>query len=210
LVHQSSDRISRRVFLGLQRHSKVPEIAASVPYFRLIQSSKETKCPWDPESSFYKLVEEVETLQRQLNRHLHLTEKNTDYYLRNGRASRSYYVQLHSVLALCNMALHREYIAYLAWEQLKPAGPVDGPPLPPPPPQLATYWEDNARKCFHAAKQFLDLAWRCYQSGKLVETPLVGFAMFYVTQISRMHRHPHALPIANTNSHLVRVLSPPG
>jgi hypothetical protein len=86
------------------------------------------------------------------------------------------------------MSLHREYIAFLPWDQLKPAGPVDGPLLTPPPEEHETYWEDNARDCFYATREFMNLAWRCREEGGLVETPLVGFAMFYVTQIRKLVR----------------------
>jgi hypothetical protein len=167
---------------------------------------REKKPPWDPESRFYRLKSELETLQHTLNRDLHLTDRNTSYYIRSRGTSRSY-VQLHSVLALCDMALHREYIAFLPWDQRKPAGPVDGRELPPPPANKATYWEDNARVCFKAAKQFNDLARACLEEGVLVETPVVGFAMFYVLQIGVLaDPNPLQLRRANSSSDMVPLL----
>jgi hypothetical protein len=81
------------------------------------------------------------------------------------------------------MALHREYIAFLPWDQQSPAGPLDEPVPPELPPGLEGYWEENARTCFQAARAFNDLMWTCKEERALVETPIVGFAMFYVVQI---------------------------
>lgn len=147
---------------------------------------KAKKWPWDPESQFCKLKMKLEALKRNLHSDLRLTEKRTRYHIRN-RTSRSY-VQLHSILALCDMALHREYIAYLPWDQPKPAGPIDGPMPPTPPKGEEDYWEKNARSCFKAARAFNDLTWTCKEEGVLVETPVVGFAMFYVMQIGMSPR----------------------
>jgi hypothetical protein len=212
LVYQGFNGISSRVLLGLQHHSKVrPRTTALlVSCCSLTQSRKEVLAPWHPDSRFSQLKGEIETLKETLNRDLHLTDRNTKYYIRAQGAARSCYVQLHSVLALCNMALLRDYIAYLPWDQPKPAGPVDGPSLPAPPPGQETWWEDNARSCFATTKEFMDLAWRCCEHEVLVETPIVGFAMFYVMQIGKKVRQPPVLPIADTSSHLVQILSRPG
>jgi len=166
---------------------------------------REKRSPWDRQSRFYKLKKKLEQLQQHLSRDLRLTSRNTDYYIRTRGTSRSY-VQLHSVLALCDMALHREYIAFLPWDQPKPRGPIDGPHLPEPPP---TYWEDNARACFKAAKDFNELAWACSEEGVLVETPVVGFAMFYVVQIGALASRTLLDSRLTLNSHMVPLLPPP-
>ncbi|KAF2680021.1 hypothetical protein K458DRAFT_110179 [Lentithecium fluviatile CBS 122367] len=144
-----------------------------------ITRRKEKSAPWDSASKFYGLTDEMMKLKQSLHRDVTLTDRNTGYHIHN-RTSRSY-VQLHSVLALCDMALHREYIAYLPWDQPKPMGPIGGPSLADPPQE--TWWENNARSCFQAARSFLDLVAVCKEEGVLVETSIVGFAMFYVFQI---------------------------
>ena len=149
---------------------------------------REKLCPWDPDSRVCKLKKELKQLKGSLDPDLHLTDRITKYHIRSGATLRSY-VQLHAVLALCDMALHREYIAFLPWDQRQPAGPIDGRTLPPPPTEEKTYWKDNASSCFRAARQFNDLARACFDDGVLVETPVVGFAMFYVVQIGALvHR----------------------
>ncbi|KAF2637139.1 hypothetical protein P280DRAFT_139703 [Massarina eburnea CBS 473.64] len=146
------------------------------------------KVPWDPESDFAKLDAALEELKRNLPMSLTLDPKRT-----NGQiASRKYrpYVLLHSVFAICDMALHREYLPLLPCYESKPNGPIDGdisPALQKPPPSKKypgrNWYEESAEKCFKAAREFFDLMCTCQESNTLVETPMAGFSLFYVLQI---------------------------
>lgn len=44
----------------------------------------------------------------------------------------------------------------------------------------AGFWDDSARECFSAARDIMDLVRTCQEWGVLVETPIVGFAIYTV------------------------------
>ena len=117
------------------------------------------------------------------------------------------YVLLHSLFAICDMALHREYLPLLPFEPEKPIGPIDGDKdhLKNPPPG---FWERDAEKCFKAAKDYLDLMTTCHEYGALVETPMTGFSLFYVLQISKLVRSAHDLCMLTLVQYCGAVFSP--
>jgi len=77
--------------------------------------------------------------------------------------------------------LHREYVPFIPLRCTKPEGPLDPPICAPskddPPPG---FWEDSARECFRAAREIMDLVRSCQEWSALVETPIVGFAIYTV------------------------------
>lgn len=91
------------------------------------------------------------------------------------------YVLLHTVYNLCQIMLHREYVPFIPLRSKKPEGPLDPPLFPadkydvPP-----GFWEDSARQCFKAARDIMDLVRACDDCRVLVETPIVGFAIYTV------------------------------
>lgn len=77
--------------------------------------------------------------------------------------------------------LHREYVPFIPIRCSKPEGPVDAPLFPPdkytvPP----GFWGESARECFSSARNIIDLVRTCQEWSALVETPIVGFAIYTV------------------------------
>jgi len=63
----------------------------------------------------------------------------------------------------------------------KPEGPLDPPLFPPAKYDVPPgYWEDSARQCFKAARDLVDLVRTCQEWNALVQTPIVGFAIYTV------------------------------
>lgn len=88
---------------------------------------------------------------------------------------------LHTVYLLCQIMLHREYVPFIPLRSSKPEGPLDPPLFPPdkfdvPP----GFWDESARECFKPAREIIDLVRSCQEWTALVETPIVGFAVYNV------------------------------
>ena len=91
------------------------------------------------------------------------------------------YTLIHTVYLLCQIMLHREYVPFIPIRCTKPEGPLDPPLFPPEKYDVPPgFWEDSARECFKAAREIMDLVRSCQEWGALVETPIVGFAMYNV------------------------------
>ena len=77
--------------------------------------------------------------------------------------------------------LHREYVPFMPIRCKKPEGPLDPPLFPPDKYDVPPgFWEDSARECFKAAREIMDLVRTCQEWSALVETPIVGFAIYTV------------------------------
>ena len=88
---------------------------------------------------------------------------------------------MHTVFALCQIILHREYIPFIPLRCSKPQGPLDPPIFPPNQYQVPEgFWEDSARHLFRSARELMDLLRMAEEWGVLVETPIVGFAIYTV------------------------------
>lgn len=148
-------------------------------YACTITRRNEEHWPWDPRSKFYALEHSLDRLEAQLPDDLKLDPDCTLHHIQRG-TYRSY-VLLHSIFAICNISLHREYLPFLPWGLSKPSGPLDEPfPKEPRAGEPEGYWQRSAVKCFKTAKDFNDLMSTCKKRGVLVETPISGFAMFHV------------------------------
>ncbi|KAF1956365.1 hypothetical protein CC80DRAFT_548662 [Byssothecium circinans] len=142
----------------------------------------EEKAPWDKESTFYKCEAKLDELKQNLPMDLILSETVTNSQI--AFKKHRDYVLLHSIFAICDMALHREYLPGLPCGEPKPAGPIDGNI----PDALNTgrpdhWYEEDAEKCFKACREFLELMGNCQDRNALVETPMTGFTLFYALQI---------------------------
>jgi hypothetical protein len=109
-----------------------------------------------------------------------LTPQNTQAHISMNTSTP--YALTHTVYSLCQIALHREYVPFLPIRCEKPQGPLDPPLFPsdkydvPP-----DFWEDSARDCFKAARDIMDLVRSCQEWNVLVETPIIGFAIYTVS-----------------------------
>jgi hypothetical protein len=91
---------------------------------------------------------------------------------------------MHTVYFLCLVTLHREYIPFVPLRCSKPEGPVDAPVFPPDQYTIPPgFWDENAKECFKAARNIMELVRACNDWGVLIETPIVGFAIYTVAFI---------------------------
>ncbi|KDN69889.1 putative fungal specific transcription factor domain-containing protein [Colletotrichum sublineola] len=143
----------------------------------------ETLPPWDTESNFYRLNNNVEAF------YAHLPEEFTWSSANFWKHDNSMYVSLHMLGALCKIILHREYLPFLAIKCQKPVGPLDEPVFDP-----ATvpehFWERSAEQVFKAAREMIDLISTCRD--KLPHSSLAIFAIWQAAFIGIYARHyPH-------------------
>lgn len=88
---------------------------------------------------------------------------------------------MHTVYLLCQIILHREYVPFIPMRCSKPEGPIDPPLFPPDKYSVPPgFWAENARDCFRSAREIMDLVQTCQEWSALVETPIVGFAIYTV------------------------------
>lgn len=133
--------------------------------------------PWNPQSEWYGLRKTLEDFKVGLPRHHTLTVQNTSAHI-NLRTSTPYAL-VHLTFLLSQLLLCREFLPFIPFRHGKPSGPLDGThfdTIPSPP----GFWEDSARECFAAARDIVDLISSFQEWGVVVETPLVGFALYNV------------------------------
>lgn len=135
--------------------------------------------PWDTRCGWYNLRKAVSDFKADLPRNNTLTPQNTSAHI-HLRTSTPYTL-VHTVYSLCQIILHREYIPFIPLRCSKPEGPLDPPLLSPleygvPP----GFWEQSASECFSAARDIINLVRSCQEWSALVETPIIGFALYTV------------------------------
>lgn len=109
------------------------------------------------------------------------------------------YMVMHVVYFLSTIVLHRSYIPFLPLRCNEPVGPLDEPTFPRDKySQPDGFWRESARELFRAARQMMDLIITCQEREVLVETPLVGFAIYnaafigiYATHFPHMDQEGH-------------------
>ncbi|SMR58755.1 unnamed protein product [Zymoseptoria tritici ST99CH_1E4] len=135
--------------------------------------------PWDPRSEFYKLRRQCSEFKTSLPRQNGLTAQNTQAHI--SLKTSTPYTLVHTVYLLCQIMLHREYVPFIPIRCSKPEGPLDAPTFPPDKFQIPPgFWEESARDCFRSAREIMDLVRTCQEWNALVETPIVGFAIYTV------------------------------
>lgn len=140
--------------------------------------------PWDTRSSFYQLRQTIKSFEDTLPRDMTLTPANVSAHI-TGRTSTPYTL-LHATILLCHMMLNREPIPFIPLRCSKPEGPLDPPTFPaeqysvPP-----AFWLDSARQLFRSARDLVDLIKTCQEWGTMVETPLVGFAIYTAANVGK-------------------------
>ncbi|KAG9747325.1 hypothetical protein KCU73_g7377, partial [Aureobasidium melanogenum] len=133
--------------------------------------------PWNPQSEWYGLRKTLEDFKVGLPRHHSLTAQNTSAHI--NLHSSTPYALVHLTLLLSQLLLTREFLPFIPFRHGKPSGPLDGTRFDTiPSPQ--GFWEDSARECFTAARDIIDLIGSFQEWGVVVETPLVGFALYNV------------------------------
>ncbi|KAK2766791.1 hypothetical protein FQN54_006105 [Arachnomyces sp. PD_36] len=134
--------------------------------------------PWHPESRFYQLKSQLSEFTEGLSRNLQFCQRNTDTHImyKNTLAP---YTLMHAVYFLSVIVLHKAYIPFLPLRCNGPEGPRDEPSFSPDKYKVPEdFWRENAREIFRAARQMMDLIKTCQERDVLVESPLMGFAIY--------------------------------
>ncbi|GAB7361601.1 hypothetical protein MBLNU230_g1653t1 [Neophaeotheca triangularis] len=135
--------------------------------------------PWDSRCEWFKLRRLCTEFKASLPRQHVLTARNTQAHI--DQKTSPPYTLVHTLLALCLIMLHREYVPFIPIRCPKPQGPLDPPLFPKDRFDVPEgFWEESARECFKAAREMMDLVQTCQQWNALVETPIVGFAIYTV------------------------------
>lgn len=165
--------------------------------------------PWQAESSFAKLRVKLAEFQENLPRKLQYSQRSTDGHSQNEH-SLSAYMVMHVVYFLSLIVLHRAYLPFLPLRCNEPVGPLDEPSFPRE--QYAVpdgFWRDSTRELFRAARNMMDLVMACQERGVLVETPLVGFAIYNAAFIGLYATHFSHMDVDGYLSAKQHLLSPP-
>ncbi|KAK0918988.1 hypothetical protein LTR91_020779 [Friedmanniomyces endolithicus] len=185
---RESDEEKGRLEVGsdeglVSRYIKILEIYGRVVQWSCAGGRRiEERPPWDPRCEWYKLRQQCIDFKASLPRQHTLTPQNTQAHI--SLKTSTPYTLVHTVYLLCQIMLHREYVPFLPIRCSKPEGPLDPPTFPRDrydvPPQ---FWEESARNVFRAAREIMDLVRSCEEWNALVETPIVGFAIYTVAFI---------------------------
>ena len=135
--------------------------------------------PWRSETTFAILRRLLDQFRKDLPRQLEFTIANVEAHI--AWKSSTPYTVMHTIYFLCLIVLHREYVPFIPIRCPKPQGPLDEPTFSPEKYDIPTgFWDDSAREMFKAAGDMMDLVRTCQEWNALVETPLVGFAIYTV------------------------------
>ncbi|EMC91656.1 hypothetical protein BAUCODRAFT_300390 [Baudoinia panamericana UAMH 10762] len=135
--------------------------------------------PWDPQCEWHKLRQLCLDFRASLPRQHTLTPQNTQAHI--SLKTSTPYTLIHTVYLLCLVMLHRQYVPFLPIQCSRPEGPLDQPTFPPERYDIPPgFWDESARELFKAARGIMDLVRSCQEWNALVETPIVGFAIYTV------------------------------
>ncbi|KAI9757169.1 MAG: ATPase synthesis protein 25 mitochondrial [Chaenotheca gracillima] len=135
--------------------------------------------PWDEKTTFYSLRILLAQFHACLPRQLTFSTANLSAHI-TSRTSTPYTL-MHTIYFLCLIVLHREYVPFLPMRCAKPEGPLDAPVFDREEYDIPVgFWEESAKSCFKSARDIMDLVRTCQDWGVLVETPMVGFAIYTV------------------------------
>ncbi|KAK3074364.1 hypothetical protein LTR53_003293 [Teratosphaeriaceae sp. CCFEE 6253] len=185
---KDNDEESGRLEVGadeglVSRYIKILEIYGRVVQWSCAGGRRTEKLPpWDARCEWHKLRQQCLEFKASLPRQHQLTPQNTQAHI--SLKTSTPYTLVHTVYLLCQIMLHREYVPFLPIRCSKPEGPLDAPTFPPdrfdvPP----NFWGESARELFRAAREIMDLVRSCQEWNALVETPIVGFAIYTVAFI---------------------------
>ncbi|KMU80755.1 hypothetical protein CISG_08698 [Coccidioides immitis RMSCC 3703] len=128
--------------------------------------------PWHPDSQFNRLKELLIEFQEGLPRNLQYSARNTDTHIMYKNTLAPYSL-MHIIYFLSVIVLHRSYVPFLPLRGMDPQGPMDEPSFP-----AEGFRRDITREVFRASRHMIELVKTCYERGVLMETPLVGFAVY--------------------------------
>jgi hypothetical protein len=145
-------------------------------------SRSEKNAPWESHSSCARFAEEVEELKMLLPTNLTLAKKRYTMHLPDVAAP---YQLIHTIFLFCTIMLHREYVPYIPLKCSKPEGPKDAPKIDADAPP--GWWENSAALLFKSARDLVELMKTAREADTLVETPLIGFALYTAAFTGKPH-----------------------
>ncbi|TGO24658.1 hypothetical protein BPAE_0098g00470 [Botrytis paeoniae] len=163
----------------LSRYCRLVEIWGKLSKWSLHGGRRtETLPPWDESTQFYKLSHELEDFYSALPENLTFSEDNLNAHLEKRNATT--YASLHTLVSLCRIMLHREYIPFIPLRADKPSGPLDEPTFPKEKFDIPEgFWEQSADSLFSSARDIVDIMRTCQDNNALPESPLFVFALFH-------------------------------
>lgn len=179
--------------MGLCRRSTVSGSELPPPFSTVSSTDparrNEEYAPWQAESRSSQLRAMLAEFQDSLPRNQQYSQRNTDTHIMYKHTLASY-TAMHMIYFLSVIVLHRVYLPFLPFRCTDPVGPLDEPVFPRDKYSLPDgFWRDSAKELFRAARQMMDLAITCQERGVLVETPLVGFAIYHATFVGVYAAH---------------------
>jgi Fungal specific transcription factor domain len=135
--------------------------------------------PWDDRSTFCQLRSLLRSFRESLPRHLTYTPTNIKAHIQQ-KTSTSYTL-MHVIHFLGVIVINRDYVPFIPIRCKKPEGPLD-PPIFSPDEYIVpeNFWVNSARDMTKNARDMMDLLRVCQEWGVLVETPMIGFALYTV------------------------------
>lgn len=122
--------------------------------------------PWEEDSDFNKLRTEFDALAGRLPDWLRPAQTQT--HIRD--KTWASYALLHSLLAICEISLHRKYLPLAPFGEKRPTslnGTLDH----------SKFWDSYAQRYFKAARNMIEIMSSYHAIKRLVKTPLTSFAM---------------------------------
>ncbi|KAL1896439.1 hypothetical protein Cpir12675_002776 [Ceratocystis pirilliformis] len=139
--------------------------------------------PW-AESRFKLLNDTLGRLTACMPSTLALSKAN---YFRCRITTGSLYISTHTIICLCKIMLHREYVPFVALRCQSPVGPLDPPLLPPAP---GDFWLESANILFEASRDIVKLVE--WSGDYLPFSPITLFGVWTAAFVGLYARHfPH-------------------
>ncbi|PHH52627.1 hypothetical protein CFIMG_008399RA00001 [Ceratocystis fimbriata CBS 114723] len=139
--------------------------------------------PW-AESRFKLLNDTLGSLTACMPASLALSKAN---YFRCRMTTGSLYISTHTIICLCKIMLHREYVPFVALRCQGPIGPLDPPLLPPAP---EDFWLESANILFEASRDIVRLVE--WSGDHLPFSPITLFGVWTAAFVGLYARHfPH-------------------
>lgn len=135
----------------------------------------EQYAPWESHSEFHKLWSQVEKFSENLPPKLQFGARNISAHIAGQTIT--LYTSIQTLLALCTIVLHREYLPFIPLRCSMPEGPLDEPKFPPGSAPEG-FWKDSARRVFKSAREIMEIVRITTERQVLVESPQVGFAIW--------------------------------
>lgn len=135
----------------------------------------ERYAPFEPHSEFHRLWLQVQQFSQNLPPKLRFGARNISAHIAGQTIT--LYTSIQTLLSLCTIVLHREYLPFIPLRCSKPEGPLDEPTFPAGSAPEG-FWEESAKQIFRSAREIMEIVRITSDRQVLVESPQVGFAIW--------------------------------